>query len=71
MIYSYVTHDQVEAMTMGTNIDIWKDGFIRQVGSLMNIFDCPVNMDKIHIFETEQPCRRVVTEAQRYGAVQK
>jgi len=29
----YVTHDQVEAMTMGTKIVVMKDGFIQQVGA--------------------------------------
>ena len=39
----YVTHDQVEAMTMGTKIVIMKDGVIQQVGSPMEIYDYPVN----------------------------
>jgi multiple sugar transport system ATP-binding protein len=40
----YVTHDQVEAMTMGTKIVIMKDGEIHQVDSPMEIYDYPVNM---------------------------
>ncbi|MEE9610631.1 MAG: sn-glycerol-3-phosphate ABC transporter ATP-binding protein UgpC [Desulfatiglandales bacterium] len=40
----YVTHDQVEAMTMGTKIVIMKDGEIHQVGSPMEVYDYPVNM---------------------------
>jgi multiple sugar transport system ATP-binding protein len=39
----YVTHDQVEAMTMGTKIVIMNDGVIQQVGSPMEIYDYPVN----------------------------
>jgi multiple sugar transport system ATP-binding protein len=39
----YVTHDQVEAMTMGTKIVIMKDGEIHQVGKPMEIFKHPVN----------------------------
>jgi multiple sugar transport system ATP-binding protein len=39
----YVTHDQVEAMTMGTKIVIMKDGVIQQVGSPMEIYDYPIN----------------------------
>ncbi len=39
----YVTHDQVEAMTMGTKIVIMKDGEIHQVGSPMEVFKRPVN----------------------------
>ena len=39
----YVTHDQVEAMTMGTKIVIMKDGIVQQVGPPMEIYDFPVN----------------------------
>jgi multiple sugar transport system ATP-binding protein len=39
----YVTHDQVEAMTMGTKIVIMKDGEIHQVGSPMEVYRRPVN----------------------------
>ncbi len=39
----YVTHDQVEAMTMGTKIVIMNDGVIQQVGSPMEIYEYPVN----------------------------
>ena len=40
----YVTHDQVEAMTMGDRITVMKDGFIQQVDSPRNIFNNPTNM---------------------------
>jgi multiple sugar transport system ATP-binding protein len=39
----YVTHDQVEAMTMGTRIVVMKDGVIQQVDSPINLYDKPVN----------------------------
>jgi len=39
----YVTHDQVEAMTMGTKIVIMNDGIIQQVGSPMEIYEYPIN----------------------------
>jgi multiple sugar transport system ATP-binding protein len=39
----YVTHDQVEAMTMGTKIVIMNDGVVHQVGSPMEIYEYPVN----------------------------
>jgi multiple sugar transport system ATP-binding protein len=39
----YVTHDQVEAMTMGTRIVVMKDGVIQQVDSPINLYDRPVN----------------------------
>ena len=40
----YVTHDQVEAMTMGDRIIILKDGIIQQVGSPVEVYHNPVNM---------------------------
>ena len=39
----YVTHDQVEAMTMGSRIVVMKDGVIQQVDSPINLYDRPVN----------------------------
>lgn len=41
--FIYVTHDQVEAMTMGTRIVVMKDGFIQQIDSPQNLYDFPVN----------------------------
>ncbi|RAV19188.1 ABC transporter ATP-binding protein [Paenibacillus contaminans] len=40
----YVTHDQTEAMTMGTRICIMKDGYIQQVDTPENVYMRPVNM---------------------------
>ena len=42
-IFVYVTHDQVEAMTMGSKIVIMKDGLIQQIGSPEEVFLNPVN----------------------------
>ncbi|MCF7853309.1 MAG: sn-glycerol-3-phosphate ABC transporter ATP-binding protein UgpC [Candidatus Pacebacteria bacterium] len=39
----YVTHDQVEAMTMGDRIVVMKDGFIQQVAAPTDLYDYPVN----------------------------
>jgi multiple sugar transport system ATP-binding protein len=39
----YVTHDQVEAMTMGTKIVVMKDGEVLQVASPLEIYNYPVN----------------------------
>lgn len=39
----YVTHDQVEAMTMADRIVIMKDGVIQQVGTPMELYEHPVN----------------------------
>ncbi len=42
--FIYVTHDQVEAMTMGTRIVVMKDGVIQQVDSPQNIYNYPANL---------------------------
>lgn len=41
--FIYVTHDQTEAMTMGSRIVIMKDGFIQQVDTPQNNYDYPQN----------------------------
>jgi multiple sugar transport system ATP-binding protein len=40
----YVTHDQVEAMTMGDRIVVMKDGFLQQCDTPLNLYHHPVNM---------------------------
>ena len=40
----YVTHDQVEAMTMATRIVVMKDGYIQQIGEPNEIYRNPANM---------------------------
>lgn len=40
----YVTHDQTEAMTLGTKIVVMRDGLIQQVGAPQSIYDNPVNL---------------------------
>ena len=42
--FVYVTHDQVEAMTLGDRIVIMKDGFIQQIGTPQEVFDHPANL---------------------------
>lgn len=39
----YVTHDQVEAMTMADRIVVMKDGLIQQIGNPMELYDNPKN----------------------------
>ena len=39
----YVTHDQVEAMTMGSQIVVMKDGLIQQVSDPLTLYDFPKN----------------------------
>ncbi|WP_310964874.1 ABC transporter ATP-binding protein [Nocardioides terrisoli] len=40
----YVTHDQVEAMTMGDRVAVMKDGVLQQVDTPLNLYDRPVNV---------------------------
>ncbi|MCK0119339.1 sn-glycerol-3-phosphate ABC transporter ATP-binding protein UgpC [Loktanella sp. F6476L] len=39
----YVTHDQIEAMTLATRIVVLKDGFVQQIGTPQEIYDTPAN----------------------------
>lgn len=39
----YVTHDQVEAMTMGDKIVVMKDGLVQQIGSPLYMYNNPIN----------------------------
>jgi len=41
--FVYVTHDQVEAMTMGTRIAVMSEGILQQVGTPQELYDRPVN----------------------------
>jgi multiple sugar transport system ATP-binding protein len=40
----YVTHDQVEAMTLGDRVAVMRDGFLQQVGSPSDLYERPVNL---------------------------
>ena len=40
----YVTHDQVEAMTMGDRVAVLKDGYLQQVDAPQNLYDNPTNV---------------------------
>ncbi len=40
----YVTHDQIEAMTMGDRVAVLKDGYLQQVDTPQNLYDHPVNV---------------------------
>jgi multiple sugar transport system ATP-binding protein len=42
--FIYVTHDQTEAMTMGTRIAVMRDGILQQLDSPQNLYDTPANM---------------------------
>lgn len=41
--FIYVTHDQIEAMTMGTRIVVMKLGVVQQIDTPINLFDYPAN----------------------------
>src|SRR5262249_29070128 len=40
----YVTHDQVEAMTLGDRVAVLRDGVLQQVGTPKDLYDRPVNL---------------------------
>jgi multiple sugar transport system ATP-binding protein len=42
--FIYVTHDQVEAMTMGTRIAVLNDGILQQIDTPQNLYDSPSNI---------------------------
>ena len=42
--FIYVTHDQVEAMTMASRIVVMRDGIIQQVDTPQNLYDAPCNL---------------------------
>jgi multiple sugar transport system ATP-binding protein len=42
--FIYVTHDQVEAMTMGDRVAVMKDGVLQQLGPPQDVYDRPDNM---------------------------
>ena len=42
--FIYVTHDQVEAMTLGDCIVIMRDGYIQQIGTPQEVFNHPANL---------------------------
>lgn len=41
--FIYVTHDQIEAMTMGTRIVVMRDGFVQQIDTPKNLYNYPGN----------------------------
>ncbi len=42
--FIYVTHDQTEAMTMGSRIAVMRDGILQQIDTPQNLYDHPANM---------------------------
>ena len=62
----YVTHDQIEAMTLATMIAVLKDGVIQQVGSPSDIYNSPANMFVADFMGS--PAMNLVPAAVRNGA---
>ena len=48
----YVTHDQIEAMTLADRIVVLRDGFVQQVGTPIEIYDSPANLFVAGFFGT-------------------
>ena len=65
----YVTHDQVEAMTMGDRIVVMKDGIVQQVGRPLDLYNRPANLFVAGFIGSPAmnfiPCR-LVEEESRY-----
>ena len=58
----YVTHDQTEAMTLGTRIVVMKDGVIQQVDSPQNLYNAPRNLfvGRVYRFSADELCGRAL-----------
>ena len=56
----YVTHDQVEAMTMGDRVAVIKDGYLQQVDTPQNLYDTPGQRVRrgLHRLAVDEPLRR-------------
>ena len=52
--FIYVSHDQIEAMTLGDRIVIMRDGFVQQVGTPTQLFDHPANLFAASFIGTPQ-----------------
>ena len=63
----YVTHDQIEAMTLATKIAVLKDGELQQVGSPYEIYNSPSNLfvADFHGLAVDESARGQDREVQR------
>jgi multiple sugar transport system ATP-binding protein len=64
----YVTHDQVEAMTMADRIAVMNDGRIEQLGGPLELYDRPVNLFVAQFIGS--PAMNVLEGVYREGAVE-
>ncbi|MBW2000272.1 MAG: sn-glycerol-3-phosphate ABC transporter ATP-binding protein UgpC, partial [Deltaproteobacteria bacterium] len=66
----YVTHDQVEAMTMGDRIVVMKDGVVQQVGTPLELYNRPSNLFVAGFIGSPSmnfiPCRLVEEDGRLY-----
>ncbi len=66
----YVTHDQVEAMTMGDRIVVMKGGVVQQVGSPLELYNCPANQFVAGFIGSPAmnfiPCRLIEEQSQLF-----
>ena len=58
--FIYVTHDQVEAMTMGSRIVVMKGGFVQQIDSPKNLYNHPANLFVAGCFPSMRKFRMVL-----------
>ena len=68
----YVTHDQVEAMTMGDRVAVLRDGHLEQVDTPQNLYDLPANVfvGRLHRVTVDEPLRRHADARGDAGSVQ-
>jgi multiple sugar transport system ATP-binding protein len=64
----YVTHDQIEAMTMADRIVVMQDGLIEQIGTPLELFDRPTNLFVAQFIGS--PAMNVFSGTVRGGAVE-
>ena len=67
--FIYVTHDQIEAMTMGSRIVVMKDGFIQQVDSPTNLYQHPCNLFVAGFIGSPQMNTFPVTITEKGGSI--
>jgi multiple sugar transport system ATP-binding protein len=65
----YVTHDQVEAMTLGDRVVVMKDGLVQQVGEPLELYNTPANRFVAGFIGSPAMNFATVTVEERDGAV--
>jgi multiple sugar transport system ATP-binding protein len=65
----YVTHDQVEAMTLGDRVVVMKDGLVQQVGEPLDLYNAPVNRFVASFIGSPAMNFATVTVAEENGAI--